>query len=299
MKDLVHIAAQIAKAAHEGQYRMGKEKRPYIVHPALVAELVAKLAAKDEKVIAAAWLHDVIEDTSIKTEADLAAAFRQHGYDDPETITVVAALIREMSMPDGIEWKRIRSFQIDKISEMTTDAKILKIADQVANVFDVVLYPPAEWSSLKIKNYFFKATDICAACAGAAPRLYQLFLELCRNQDTLSKNDISGLIGKFADGGEIHEPLPQASKAGKNPSPSVKISDGIILFCSEDGQKATGARIAISDNQDLADSFRAYVEETGIFSKTLPLQGRGFRELVFASPVEISFCKEFTLRGGQ
>jgi hypothetical protein len=293
MIDLVKTAAQIAKTAHEGQYRMGKEKRPYIVHPALVADLVEKLATKDEKTIAAAWLHDVIEDTAIKTEAELEAAFLEQGYNDIGTITVVAGLIREMSMPDGIEWKRIRSYQIDKISEMTPDAKILKIADQVANVFDVVLYPPTEWSATKIRNYFFKATDICAACAEAAPRLYQLFLELCRSKDTLSKNDISGLIARFAIGSSSPE-LPQQKK---NTAQPVKISEAIVVFCN-DTKHATGARIDLSD-QDMADRFREYVEETGVFSKTLPLQGHEFRELVFSAPVDLSFCKEFALGGAK
>ena len=53
-------AIEFATKAHEGQFRKGT-RRPYIVHPIEVADIVSTMT-KDEEVICAAVLHDTIED---------------------------------------------------------------------------------------------------------------------------------------------------------------------------------------------------------------------------------------------
>ena len=76
-KDQTQIAAEVATKAHEGQTRW--DGRPYIVHPEAVAKAVfTKYWSKHTDVtvthaIAAAWLHDVVEDTPL-TIADLRIA---------------------------------------------------------------------------------------------------------------------------------------------------------------------------------------------------------------------------------
>ena len=56
----VDDAMVFAAKAHEGQFRKGT-RRPYIVHPIEVADIVSGMT-KDEDVICAAVLHDTIED---------------------------------------------------------------------------------------------------------------------------------------------------------------------------------------------------------------------------------------------
>lgn len=67
------LAEAIATAAHRGQF--DKAGVPYIEHPRAVAAMVARRTdPRDADVAAqAAWLHDVVEDTSVTLE-DLAAA---------------------------------------------------------------------------------------------------------------------------------------------------------------------------------------------------------------------------------
>src|SRR3954462_8225368 len=57
---LIEQAYVVAEAAHEGQLR--KSGEPYITHPIAVAQIIADLGLP-ESVIAAALLHDVVEDT--------------------------------------------------------------------------------------------------------------------------------------------------------------------------------------------------------------------------------------------
>jgi (p)ppGpp synthase/HD superfamily hydrolase len=71
MTNLITLAESFARAAHDGQF--DKVGADYIHHPAAVAANVERLGGTATQ-IAAAWLHDVVEDTSV-TADDLAEQF--------------------------------------------------------------------------------------------------------------------------------------------------------------------------------------------------------------------------------
>ena len=65
--DLIRAALEMAREAHAGQVRSASGGRPYIDHPVAVAEhLSAHLA--DDDALAAALLHDVVEDSELEVE---------------------------------------------------------------------------------------------------------------------------------------------------------------------------------------------------------------------------------------
>ena len=72
---MIRKAAEFAVRAHEGTVRKGS-RMPYITHPLEVAMIVS-LMTDDKGLIAAAYLHDVVEDTAMTLEeiqeADCAA----------------------------------------------------------------------------------------------------------------------------------------------------------------------------------------------------------------------------------
>lgn len=88
MSGQIEIAKAIATIAHRGQ--VDKGDAPYIDHPRRVAGLIP---AATETEIAAAWLHDVLEDTDI-TREDLNAA----GVSWP-VINIVETLTRTKEVP--------------------------------------------------------------------------------------------------------------------------------------------------------------------------------------------------------
>ena len=75
---MIDEAIEFATKAHAGQFRKGT-KRPYIVHPVEVADIVATMT-QDEEIICAAVLHDTIEDCEGITEEVL----REYGYTDEQ-----------------------------------------------------------------------------------------------------------------------------------------------------------------------------------------------------------------------
>ena len=98
-------ALELALDAHKGQTR--KSGEPYIVHPILVAAITAKIS-NDEKMVQAALLHDVVEDTSYTIE-DLE---REFGYDVShmvEGLTKIVEIRDEELVPSGSDERLINS----------------------------------------------------------------------------------------------------------------------------------------------------------------------------------------------
>ena len=80
---LVETARLVATAAHAGQ--VDKGGAPYIEHPAFVAARVRELGG-DEVAVAAAWLHDVVEDTAVSLDA-LASVFPSRVVEAVDALT--------------------------------------------------------------------------------------------------------------------------------------------------------------------------------------------------------------------
>ena len=112
---LVDLAEVIAKAAHAGQFRRDGIT-PYIVHPKAVADSLENVHYK-----AVAWLHDVLEDTTV-SKYDLMV------YGVPaDVIEAVEILTKKKNQPYGEYLKGVKENAM---------AKAVKIADMKANLAD-------------------------------------------------------------------------------------------------------------------------------------------------------------------
>ena len=74
MSDLISLAERFARVRHDGQFRKGKAKEPYTNHLVEVAALVERWS-DSESAIAAAWLHDTVEDCPPTSLAELESLF--------------------------------------------------------------------------------------------------------------------------------------------------------------------------------------------------------------------------------
>ena len=89
---MINKAIEFATRAHAGQFRKGT-RRPYIVHPIEVGDIVSTMT-KDEEIISAAVLHDTIEDCAGVSRELLAEEFSER------VAGIVAQEIQDM---DGTE----------------------------------------------------------------------------------------------------------------------------------------------------------------------------------------------------
>ena len=98
---MIDEAIEFASKAHEGQFRKGT-RRPYIVHPVEVAEIVATMTA-DEEIICAAVLHDTIEDCKEVTEEILKLRFGER----------VASIVAQESEDKSLSWEERKGATIN------------------------------------------------------------------------------------------------------------------------------------------------------------------------------------------
>ena len=123
MSKLLHKAALFATRAHYGQDRKYTGE-PYIVHPAQVATLAVQCGLSDEAV-AAAWLHDVIEDTKY-TEEDLRKKF-------PAKVVDLVVELTDQSEGKGNRKKR-KALECKRLCKCSVEARALKAIDLVSNM---------------------------------------------------------------------------------------------------------------------------------------------------------------------
>jgi guanosine-3',5'-bis(diphosphate) 3'-pyrophosphohydrolase len=132
---LLQKAIIVATKAHKDQDRSETHALPYIVHPIEVLihlKTIAKI--KDERVLCAAVLHDVLERTKIKLK-DLQSAF------DSGTCNLVIELTREepsKALASTLTKKQLRQLRsqmlLDEIAKMSAQAQMIKLADRLANL---------------------------------------------------------------------------------------------------------------------------------------------------------------------
>ena len=123
---LLAAAFDFAYQLHEGQFRASGE--PYVVHPVAVADLLRDIGAS-AAVIAAGFLHDVVEDTQVTPE-DIEAHFG----------TEVRALVEGVTKLGGIHFTNKTEAQAENLRRMflamASDIRVVlvKLADRLHNM---------------------------------------------------------------------------------------------------------------------------------------------------------------------
>ncbi|MBX3442627.1 MAG: bifunctional (p)ppGpp synthetase/guanosine-3',5'-bis(diphosphate) 3'-pyrophosphohydrolase [Planctomyces sp.] len=135
MTPLLERAWRVAAAAHAGQHRKATDI-PYLVHPAAVALILQRSGFHDEHLIAAAILHDVVEDT----EWDLA---RLEGMFPAKVLEIVDVLTERKLDAGGRRrtWGDRKTEQVRRIKASPMECRAVWLADKRHNLetiaFDV------------------------------------------------------------------------------------------------------------------------------------------------------------------
>jgi (p)ppGpp synthase/HD superfamily hydrolase len=134
--DVVRKAQVYAMAAHAavGQRRKYSGE-PYIVHPAEVAKIVAGVPGSTPDMVAAAWLHDVVEDTGV-TFTDIHMAF---GID----IATLVGWLTDVSKPEDGNRAHRKAMDRAHTAEAPAEAQTIKLADLISNSKSIMQHDPA------------------------------------------------------------------------------------------------------------------------------------------------------------
>lgn len=128
---LIIRAAKIASEAHRNQKRKYSGD-PYVMHPMRVAGRVILLMSATPIEIAAAWLHDVIEDTQM-TEKDL----EDRGMPKAVIDYVVALTNPSSRMDKSISRKERKEKDVEHLSKQSVWTKKIKMIDRIDNLTEL------------------------------------------------------------------------------------------------------------------------------------------------------------------
>ena len=122
---------------------------------------------EDPVVLAAALLHDTVEDTETSLE-EMEAKL------GPEGRRVVAEVSDDKSLP-AAERKRL---QVLHTAEASDRAKLIKMADKICNAVDLVHSPPVGWTLRRQADYLDWTARVVACCRGLNEGIERLYDEV-------------------------------------------------------------------------------------------------------------------------
>ncbi len=165
-------ALAFAADKHRNQRRKDAEASPYINHPIALANVLANEGGVDDDIVlAAAILHDAIEDTET-TADELRCRFGE------AITTIVLEVTDDKDLPKA-ERKRL---QVEHAPHISHGAKLVKLADKICNLRDMAASPPAKWTLERKQAYFDWAKAVVDGLRGAHPVLEQAFDESLRRR---------------------------------------------------------------------------------------------------------------------
>ena len=158
-------ATLFAADKHRGQKRKDAQKTPYINHPIYVVNLMAGVGGiTDIELLQAGMLHDTVEDTDTSPE-EIETLF---GY-------AVRSLVMEVTDDKSLEKQERKLRQIEKAPRLSPRAKIIKLADKIANLTDLIASPPAHWELERRQQYVTWSNKVIAGCRGHNDRLEEIY----------------------------------------------------------------------------------------------------------------------------
>lgn len=167
------------------KHRLGKRKdedgTPYINHPLRVAMLLAEVGGVgDVELLQAAILHDTIEDTDT-TPAELEARF------GARVLRWVAEVTDDKSLPK----QKRKQMQAAGAASLSREAQMIRVADKIANLQDLIRRPPADWPTERKRDYGEWTARVVEGCRGCSPPLERTFDEtLEKLRGTVHENPV-------------------------------------------------------------------------------------------------------------
>jgi guanosine-3',5'-bis(diphosphate) 3'-pyrophosphohydrolase len=164
LKPIFQVLAFAARK-HSRQRRKDLEASPYINHPIDLAQvLVNEADIVEGDVICAALLHDVLEDTETSGE-ELEACFGP----------AIRRIVEEVSDDKSLSKEARKRLQIEHAGSASYAARLVKLADKLCNIRDILNAPPANWPLGRRREYLYWAKEVVDQIRGTHKGLEGLF----------------------------------------------------------------------------------------------------------------------------
>ena len=158
-------ALAFAADKHRLEKRKDAKASPYINHPIALANILGNEGhVMDIQIICAALLHDTVENTDATPE-ELATKF------SPSICSIVMEVTDDKTLPS----EQRKQLQIEHAAKISNKAKLVKLADKIANLREMADNPPADWSLQRRQLYFDWGKQVIDQLRGVHPRLEAAF----------------------------------------------------------------------------------------------------------------------------
>ena len=165
---LILKAMRFAAEKHINQRRKDSKQSPYINHPIQVAEILWTIGeVRDLDLLVASILHDTMEDTATNPE-EIKVEFGE----------AVLALVLEVTDDKSLPKQVRKQLQVEAAPHKTYSAKLLKLADKICNVHNILATPPADWSLERRQEYLLWTEKVVAGLREVNARLETHYDEL-------------------------------------------------------------------------------------------------------------------------
>ena len=168
MSSILLKAIAFAADKHRNQRRKDADASPYINHPIALANTLANEGGiANQDALCAAILHDTIEDTET-TKEELVEHFGQK----------IADIVMEVTDDKNLPKAERKLLQIEHAAHASHEARLVKLADKISNLRDMLSSPPADWPKERISEYFDWAGKVVAGLRGTNAELEKIFDQL-------------------------------------------------------------------------------------------------------------------------
>ncbi|CAN6135320.1 HD/PDEase domain [Methylophilaceae bacterium] len=181
MTNLFIKAVAFAADKHRNQRRKDLEASPYINHPIALSNVLANEGGiVNTDVLCAAVLHDTIEDTET-TEQELIDLFGAK----------ITSIVMEVTDDKSLSKEVRKQMQIEHAAHISKEAKMVKLADKICNLRDILASPPSNWTDERKFEYFQWAENVVSGLRGTNIGMERIFDELLvRGTECFGKNKI-------------------------------------------------------------------------------------------------------------
>jgi len=163
----IHFSAN----KHRDQRRKDQAHSPYINHPIQVSQMLWQIGGvRDPTTLISAVLHDTLEDTATSPE-EIAEMF------GVEVLAVVREVSDDKSLPKSVR-KRL---QIEHAPHISSRAKLIKLADKICNLDDLLESPPRSWTFIRRQRYLLWTEQVVNGLRGTNAALEHQYDELLRS----------------------------------------------------------------------------------------------------------------------
>ncbi len=164
-------ALRFSAEKHSNQRRKDAKASPYINHLIQVVEILWMIGdVRDVTLLVASILHDTIEDTATQPE-EIRAEFGD------DVLALVLEVTDDKSLPKQVR----KQLQVEHAPHKTHNAKMLKLADKISNVQDIITSPPKDWSLDRKQEYLLWTEQVVAGLRGVNEKLEKHYDDLLAN----------------------------------------------------------------------------------------------------------------------